>query len=174
MFLSDRDITSAIETGMLVVEPTSPSMVQPASLEVRLAAQMRLVEPDGSHTSVELTDGAHLVMPPGARVLASTMERVVLPANMLAKFEGKSTLGRRWLLTHVTAGFIDPGFAGTITLELANIGPHDLQLEPGQRIGQLAFAWLTTSAVRPYGHPELGSHYQHQDGPTPAHSGSLR
>lgn len=164
--------------GLIKVEPFDESLVQPSSLDVRLGEGLRvLVAGEEPIDPMERIDysvpisfqlGATFILHPGDFVLAQTMERIHLPDEVAAKVEGKSSLGRLGLLLHATAGFIDPGFEGTITLELSLTSPRALVLRPGMKIGQLCFFQLTSPAVKPYGSVGLGSKYQGQDGPTPS------
>ncbi len=182
MLLSDRDIRAAIEAGRVALDPYDPSMVQPSSVDVRIdryfrvfenhryphidpaveqAELTRLVEPDGDEP---------FILHPGEFVLGSTYEVVSLPDDVSARLEGKSSLGRLGLLTHSTAGFIDAGFSGHVTLELSNVATLPIKLWPGMKIGQLCFFRLTSPAEAPYGSGAQGSRYQGQRGPTPSRS----
>jgi dCTP deaminase len=180
VLLSDRDILSDIDAGRIVMDPWDPAMMQPSSIDVRLdrffrvfenhryphidpAADQsdltRMVEPDGDEP---------FILHPGEFVLGSTYEMVTLPDDVAARLEGKSSLGRLGWLTHSTAGFIDPGFTGHITLELSNVANLPITLWPGMKIGQLCLFRLSTPAERPYGSQGVGSRYQGQRGPTPS------
>ena len=182
MLLSDKDIRIAIDRGRILLEPFDPSMVQPSSVDVRIdryfrvfenhryphidpaveqAELTRLVEPDGDEP---------FILHPGEFVLGSTYEVVSLPDDVSARLEGKSSLGRLGLLTHSTAGFIDAGFSGHVTLELSNVATLPIKLWPGMKIGQLCFFRLTSPAEAPYGSGAQGSRYQGQRGPTPSRS----
>lgn len=164
MTLSDRDIRERIERGDIVVTPSPPDPhLQPASIDLRLDPQHVLMGPDGGR----LERTGPILMRPGCFALACTLERVHLPRDVVGRVEGKSTWARRGLQVHA-AGFIDPGFEGQITLELALLGPEALVLYPGVAICQIAFSELSSPALRPYGSPGLGSHYQGQRGPTRA------
>ncbi|WP_046470060.1 dCTP deaminase [Allosalinactinospora lopnorensis] len=182
MLLSDRDIRSEIEHGRVKIDPYDPKLVQPSSVDVRLDRYFRVFE---NHKyphidpSVEQPDLTRLVegdedepfiLHPGEFVLASTYEIVTLPDDLASRLEGKSSLGRLGLLTHSTAGFIDPGFSGHVTLELSNVATLPMKLYPGMRIGQLCMFRLTTPAEFPYGSARYGSRYQGQRGPTPSRS----
>ena len=164
------------------LDPFDPAMVQPSSIDVRLDRYFRVfanhrythIDP-----SVEQNDLTELVEPagdepfvlhPGEFVLGSTYEVVTLGDDLAARLEGKSSLGRLGLLTHSTAGFIDPGFNGHVTLELANVASLPITLHPGMKIGQIAVFQLTSPAEHPYGSNAMGSHYQGQRGPTPSRS----
>lgn len=182
MILSDRDIRSGIDVGRIVIDPFDPVMIQPASIDVRLDRYFRLFDNhkyphiDPSEDQPELTrlvetaaDEA-FVLHPGEFVLASTLERVALADDIAARVEGKSSLGRLGLLTHATAGFVDPGFSGHVTLELSNVATLPIKLWPGMKIGQLGFFQLSSPAEFPYGTSQRGSHYQGQRGPTASRS----
>jgi len=182
MLLSDRDIRAELDAGRVVLDPAEPAMVQPSSVDVRLDKFFRLFDNhkypviDPSQDQPELTrlvearDGEPFVLHPGEFVLASTYETVTLPDDIAARLEGKSSLGRLGLLTHSTAGFIDPGFSGHVTLELSNVATLPILLWPGMKIGQLCFFRLSSSAEQPYGTKAAGSRYQGQRGPTASRS----
>jgi dCTP deaminase len=182
MLLSDRDIRREIEAGRVTVEPFDAQMIQPSSVDVRLDRWFRVFE---NHRyphidpSVEQPDLTRLVEPvgdepfilhPGEFVLGSTYEIVSLPDDIAGRLEGKSSLGRLGLLTHSTAGFIDPGFSGHVTLELSNVATLPITLYPGMKIGQLCLFRLSSPAEAPYGSAAAGSRYQGQRGPTPSRS----
>ena len=174
MLLSDRDIKSEIESGRVKLDPYNPELIQPSSIDVRLDRYFRVFEnhryphidpaveqPD--LTRLVETDGEDpFVLHPGEFVLASTFEVVTLPDDVAGRLEGKSSLGRLGLIVHATAGFVDPGFKGTLTLEITNLTRVPIILWPGKPIAQLSFMTLDRPAERPYGHPDLGSHYQSQ------------
>lgn len=176
MLLSDRDIASTHDRGDLEIEPFEQKLIQPSSLDVRLGAGLRMMRGglidtrDIKDRTEEIDfDKSHpFVIHPGEFVLAQTLERIKLPDYLAAKLEGKSSLARLGLILHATAGFIDPGFDGTITLELSVSSPNALCLYYGQKIGQLCFFTMSSPAQFPYGHEKLGSHYQHQKGATPS------
>jgi dCTP deaminase len=182
MLLSDRDIVAAIEAGRLVVDPWDPALVQPSSVDVRLDRYFRVfnnqqythIDPaqqqDDLTTLVEPKDDDPFVLHPGEFVLGSTLEIVTLPDDLAGRLEGKSSLGRLGLLTHSTAGFIDPGFTGHITLELSNVANLPITLWPGMKIGQLCLFGLSSASENPYGSAAAGSRYQGQRGPTPSRS----
>ncbi|MEU3018456.1 MULTISPECIES: dCTP deaminase [unclassified Nocardiopsis] len=182
MLLSDRDIRSEIDSGRVRIDPFEPSLVQPSSIDVRLDRFFRVFENhkyphiDPSVEQPDLTrlvetDGEEaFILHPGEFVLASTYEVVTLPDDIASRLEGKSSLGRLGLLTHSTAGFIDPGFSGHVTLELSNVATLPIKLYPGMKIGQLCMFRLTSPAERPYGSAAYGSRYQGQRGPTPSRS----
>lgn len=161
MILSDQDIYTEMAVGGLLVEPRPPlSAFQPASLEVHLAdAATRHEEGD-----VELAGPMTWWLEPGEFALGCTLETVTLPATLCAQVNGKSSLGRLGLLVHATAGFVDPGFSGQLTLELKNLSNHTIALHHGMPVAQLVFHRLSSPSQRPYGHEELGSHYQGQTG----------
>jgi dCTP deaminase len=180
VILSDRSIRQRLARRQLVIEPYEPSHLQPASIDVRLDRHFRPfratgepIDPavDQAHRTDELItlpDGEPCVLHPDGFVLASTYERVSLPADLAARVEGKSSLGRLGLVVHTTAGFVDPGFRGYITLELKNLNVDPILLWPGMKIGQLCLFRLDSRAERPYGSRAAGSHYQDQTGPTPS------
>ena len=182
MLLSDRDILAEVTEGRIALEPWDPAMLQPSSVDVRLDRFFRVFENhryphiDPAEEQPELTrlievgDEDAFVLHPGEFVLGSTWEQVSLPATVAARLEGKSSLGRLGLLTHSTAGFIDPGFSGHVTLELSNMATLPVKLWPGMKIGQLCFFRLSAQAQHPYGSKEYGSRYQGQRGPTPSRS----
>ncbi|MBI2773972.1 MAG: dCTP deaminase [Chloroflexi bacterium] len=179
MVLSDRDIRAAIAEGRILVDPFDPALLQPASLDIRLDAQFRVFR-SSRHAYIDLAKGVDditelvtvtdgpFILHPGEFVLGSTRERVRLADDIVSRVEGKSSLGRLGLLIHSTAGFIDPGWDGHITLELSNVNTIPITLYPGMRIGQLSFFRLSSPAERPYGTPGVGSSYQGQSGPTPS------
>ncbi|GAB89220.1 dCTP deaminase [Gordonia rhizosphera] len=180
MLLSDRDIRSEIADGRLSVEPFDPGLVQPSSIDVRLDNLFRVfnntrythIDPaqrqDELTSLVEPPAGEPFVLHPGEFVLGSTLEVCTLPDSLAGRLEGKSSLGRLGLLTHSTAGFIDPGFSGHITLELSNVANLPITLWPGMKIGQLCLFRLSSPAEHPYGSSAVGSKYQGQRGPTPS------
>ncbi len=182
MLLSDRDIRAAVSAGRLAVEPWDDALVQPSSVDVRLDRFFRVfnnfqythidpaVQQDELTTLVQPEGDAPFVLHPGEFVLGSTLEVVTLPDDLAGRLEGKSSLGRLGLLTHSTAGFIDPGFTGHITLELSNVANLPITLWPGMKIGQLCLFRLSTAAEHPYGSAVYGSRYQGQRGPTPSRS----
>lgn len=161
MLLSDKDIRHEIVHGQLRIRPVEDIQFQPASVDLRLGDQLR--ESDG-RVIYHLDDGYELG--PGRFILGDTVEKLVIPDYLAAQFAGKSSLGRIGLQTHCTAGFVDPGFEGTLTVELSNLSENPIMLISGQYIGQVCFFRLSSPALRPYGHPEIGSRYQNQSGPT--------
>ncbi|MET9019585.1 dCTP deaminase [Actinopolymorpha sp. NPDC004070] len=182
MLLSDRDIRIELDKGRVVLDPFEPGFVQPSSVDVRMDRYFRVFEnhryphidpaeeqPDLTRL-VECEKGESFILHPGEFVLASTYEVITLPDDIAARLEGKSSLGRLGLLTHSTAGWIDPGFSGHVTLELSNVATLPIKLWPGMKIGQLCFFRLTSPAEHPYGSERYGSRYQDQRGPTPSRS----
>ncbi len=176
--LSDRTISQEIADGRLRIEPFEPSHVQPSSVDLRLGRHFRVFEhsrythidvrapqPDLTQ-SVTVAEDEPFVLHPGEFALGTTLERVGLPNDLVGRLEGKSSLGRLGLIIHSTAGYIDPGFSGTITLELSNVAKLPIPLYAGMFIGQISFLTMTTPVDRPYGSPGLGSKYQNQEMPT--------
>lgn len=182
MLLSDGDIKAELASGNIQLDPCDLNMVQPSSVDVRLDRFFRLfdnhkypfIDPAEDQPEltrlVEVDPAQSFILHPGEFVLASTFELVTLPASIAARLEGKSSLGRLGLLTHSTAGFIDPGFSGHITLELSNVATLPITLWPGMKIGQLCFFQLSSPAEKPYGSQEYSSRYQGQRGPTASRS----
>ncbi len=182
MLLSDRDILASVEHGRVRLEPWDAEMVQPSSVDVRLDRFFRVFEnhryphidpaaeqPDLTREVIPSGDEP-FILHPGEFVLGSSYEVVTLPDDVAARLEGKSSLGRLGLLTHSTAGFIDPGFSGHVTLELSNVATLPIKLWPGMKIGQLCFFQLSSPTMNPYGSSKYGSRYQGQRGPTPSRS----
>ncbi|MGH3712856.1 MAG: dCTP deaminase [Micromonosporaceae bacterium] len=182
MLLSDRDLIDQIKQGRLQLEPFEPTLIQPSSIDVRLDRWFRVfnntkythidpsVQQDELTSLIEVADDEPFVLHPGEFVLASTLEVVTLPDDLAGRLEGKSSLGRLGLLTHSTAGFIDPGFSGHVTLELSNVANLPITLWSGMKIGQLCIFRLSSPADHPYGSSVYGSRYQGQRGPTPSRS----
>ncbi len=182
MLLSDRDIRAQVDAGRVVLEPWDSAMVQPSSVDVRLDRLFRLfdnhkypvIDPAQDQSDltrlVDVGPDEPFVLHPGEFVLGATHEVVTLPDDVAARLEGKSSLGRLGLLTHSTAGFIDPGFTGHVTLELSNTATMPILLYPGMKIGQLCFFQLSSPAEAPYGQGARGSRYQGQRGPTASRS----
>jgi dCTP deaminase len=182
MLLSDRDIRAEVEAKRLGVEPWDAGLVQPSSVDVRLDRFFRVfnnsrythidpsIQQDDLTALVEPDGEEPFVLHPGEFVLGSTLEIVTLPDDLAGRLEGKSSLGRLGLLTHSTAGFIDPGFNGHITLELSNVANLPIMLWPGMKIGQLCLFRLSSPAEHSYGSAVYGSRYQGQRGPTPSRS----
>ena len=183
MLLSDRDIRAEIAAGRVGLDPFDVTLLQPSSVDLRLDRHFRtfnnhaythidpalqqddltrMVEPPGPDEA--------FVLHPGEFVLGSTYEVISLPDDIAGRLEGKSSLGRLGLLTHSTAGFIDPGFSGHVTLELSNVANLPIRLWPGMKVGQLCLFRLSSPAEHPYGSPVYGSRYQGQRGPTPSRS----
>ncbi|MDQ4149517.1 MAG: dCTP deaminase [Actinomycetota bacterium] len=180
MILSDRDILAEIDGGRIVVKPFEPERVQPSSIDVRIDNQFRVFQNhrykiidvkqrmDDLTELVEVAEEEPFILHPGEFVLGSTREWVELPADIAGRLEGKSSLGRLGLVTHSTAGFIDPSFTGHLTLELSNLATLPITLYPGMLIGQIAFFRLSGPADTGYGTKGLRSKYQGQAGPTPS------
>ena len=180
MIFSDRSIKDAVAAGRIVIDPYDEAMVQPSSVDLRCGDVFRVFEnhkyplidpkaPQEDLTSaVEASENEPFILHPGEFVLGSTLEVLGLADDIVARLEGKSSLGRLGLLIHSTAGFIDPGFKGQVTLELSNVANLPIAIYPGMKIGQVSFYELTTSAEHPYGSPGAGSKYQGQSGPTPS------
>jgi dCTP deaminase len=178
--LSDRTIARLLKQGRIGIEPYDESLLQPSSVDVRADRYFRVfhnnrypyidvrVEQEDLTELVEVDDGTPFVLHPGEFVLGSTLERIRLPDNLVARLEGKSSLGRLGLLIHSTAGFIDPGWDGHVTLELSNVANLPVTIYPGMKIGQISFVQLSEPAQTPYGTGEIGSKYQGQRGPTPS------
>ncbi len=182
MLLSDRDIRAEVKADRVRVEPFDEGMIQPSSVDVRLDKFFRVfenhkysvidpsIEQNELTREVEVGPTEFFILHPGEFVLASTYEVISLPDDIAGRLEGKSSLGRLGLLTHSTAGFIDPGFSGHITLELSNVANLPVKLFPGMKIGQLCLIKLSSPAEHPYGSALYGSRYQGQRGPTPSRS----
>ena len=178
--LSDRTIKEEITAGRLKIEPLDETAIQPASLDVRLDRDFRVFnvtsrpfvdvrEPVDELTDLlAIEDDEPFVIQPGTFCLASTIETITIPDDIVARVDGKSSLGRLGLLVHATAGYVDPGWTGKLTLELSNQSQMPIALYYGMRIAQISFIRLTTPVDRPYGSAELGSKYQGQTGPTPS------
>jgi dCTP deaminase len=178
VILSDRSIRKALADGRVVVDPLDDDAIQPSSIDIRVDNSFRVFAnhrhslidvrspmPDLTEL-VKVEDGEPFILHPGEFVLGSTYERLALGDDLVARLEGKSSLGRLGLLIHSTAGFCDAGFDGWLTLELSNVATLPIAIYPRMRIGQLAFFELTTPADRPYGSDALRSKYQGQRGPT--------
>lgn len=178
MVLSDRTIRDEIAAGRIVVKPIDLDDIQPASIDLHLDCRFLVFantrqpfidvrQPlDELTEAVQIDAGTPFMLHPGEFALGSTQERIELPDDLVARLEGKSSLGRMGLLIHSTAGFVDPGWQGRLTLELSNVARLPIALYPGMKIGQISFLRLSTPAERLYGSPELGSKYQGQSGPT--------
>ena len=182
MLLSDRDLKAALAEGRMGLSPYDEAMVQPSSVDVRLDRYFRVfanhrythidpaVAQDDLTELLEPEGEEPFILHPGEFVLGSTLEVITLGNDLAARLEGKSSLGRLGLLTHSTAGFIDPGFSGHVTLELSNVANLPIKLYPGMKIGQICVLPLTSPAEHPYGSSIYGSRYQDQRGPTPSRS----
>ncbi|MCX6485846.1 MAG: dCTP deaminase [Rhodoluna sp.] len=182
MLMSDRDIRAAIESGQIGLEPLEMSLLQPSSFDVRLDRFFRLfdnhkcayIDPAEDQSDltqlIEVDPKEAFILHPGEFVLGSTYEFVSLPDNIAARLEGKSSLGRLGLMTHSTAGFVDPGFKGHVTLELANVSNLPIKLWPGMKVGQLCFFQLSSPSETPYGSEKYNNRYQGQRGPTASRS----
>ena len=180
MVLADRTIARLLREGRIVIEPYDEDLLQPSSVDVRVDRFFRVFhnnrypfidvreEQEDLTELVEVEEDTPFVLHPGEFVLGSTLERVGLPDDLVARLEGKSSLGRLGLLIHSTAGFIDPGWDGHVTLELSNVANLPVTIYPGMKIGQISFVQLTEPAETPYGTGAIGSKYQGQRGPTPS------
>jgi dCTP deaminase len=180
MVLSDRTIGRLIGEGRIEIDPYDAALLQPSSLDVRVDRYFRVFrnnryphidvkrEQEDLTEQVEIDDEQPFILHPGEFVLGSTLERVRLPDDLVARLEGKSSLGRLGLLIHSTAGFIDPGFDGHVTLELSNVANLPITIYHAMKIGQLSFMQLSEPTSTPYGSDSLGSKYQGQRGPTPS------
>jgi dCTP deaminase len=178
--LSDRTIRSEIDSGRIVIDPFDPSLVQPSSVDVRVDRRYRVFhnarythidvrKPMEDLTElVEVQDGEPFILHPGEYVLGQTLERVTLPDDLVARLEGKSSLGRLGLLIHSTAGFVDSGFSGNLTLELSNVANLPITIYEGMPIGQISFMRMDGPVDHAYGSDETGSKYQGQAEPTPS------
>lgn len=182
MLLSDRDIRAEVAAGRVGLDPFDATLLQPSSVDLRLDRHFRTfnnhaythidpaLQQDDLTRPVEPPPDEAFVLHPGEFVLGSTYEVISLPEDVAGRLEGKSSLGRLGLLTHSTAGFIDPGFSGHVTLELSNVANLPIRLWPGMKVGQLCLFRLSSPAEHPYGSPVYGSRYQDQRGPTPSRS----
>jgi len=180
MILSDKSIREELAAGRIVIDPIGDGCIQPSSVDLRVDRYFRVfrnhsqrvidVKDDQEELSelVEVIEEDALILHPGEFVLGATLERVALPDDLVGRLEGKSSLGRLGLLIHSTAGFVDPGFDGYLTLELSNVANLPITVYPGMKIGQISFLRMTTPAETPYGSSALGSKYQNQRGPTPS------
>jgi len=180
VILSDRTIREELAAGRIVIDPLLERGIQPSSVDLRVDRYFRVfrndttpfIDPKQAQEDltelVEVTDDRAFILHPGEFVLASTLERVRLPDDLAARLDGKSSLGRMGLLTHATAGFVDAGWDGHLTLELSNVATLPIALYPGMKIGQISFFRMSTAAEHPYGSDGTGSKYQGQRGPTPS------
>ena len=178
MILSDRSIKDHIAAGRIVMTPYDESLVQPASIDIRLDGRFRVfrnyryscIDPKALQEDltelVEVGPDEPFIVHPGEFILGNTVERIKLGDDLVARLEGKSSLGRLGLIVHATAGYVDPGFEGNITLELSNVANLPIRLYPGMKVGQISFFIMSNPADRPYGHPSLGSKYKGQSAPT--------
>ena len=178
--LSDRDIRAALESGVVRIDPYDPEDLQPSSVDLHLYRRFRVfrnnrypyidvraVQPDLTEL-LAIEDDEPFILHPGEFVLGQTLERLTLPRDLVARLEGKSSLGRLGLLIHSTAGFVDAGFSGKLTLELSNVANLPITIYEGMPIGQISFMRMDAEVERPYGSSETGSKYQGQDEPTPS------
>lgn len=180
VILSDRTLREQLEAGRIVIDPFDPACVQPSSIDVKIGNLFRVFR---NHTAavidvkenqedltelITIPNDGVFMLHPGEFVLGSTLERIAVPDDLVSRIEGKSSLGRLGLIIHSTAGFIDAGFDGHVTLELTNIATLPITLYPGMKIGQVSFMEMTTAAENPYGKGARGSKYQGQRGPTPS------
>lgn len=180
MVLSDRTIREALSEGRIVIDPVDFCDIQPSSVDLHLGADFQVfrnsrypyIDPGrdqaGLTERVAASTEEPFVLHPGEFALGTTVELIALPDDVVGRLEGKSSLGRLGLLIHSTAGYVDPGWEGRLTLELSNVANLPIVLTPGMKIGQISFSQMTTPVDRPYGHPELGSRYQGQDRATPS------
>jgi dCTP deaminase len=178
--LSDRTIRRLVDEGRIGIDPYAPELMQPSSLDVRVDRYFRVfrnsrypfidvkAKQEDLTEIVEVADDEAFILHPGEFVLGSTLERITLPDDLVARLEGKSSLGRLGLLIHSTAGFIDPGWDGHVTLELSNVANLPITIYPEMKIGQVSFVQLSEPAEKPYGSAGIGSKYQGQRGPTPS------
>ena len=178
MVLSDRTIKAEISAGRIVIDPFDARLVQPSSVDVRVDNKFRVFHNarhpfidvrkpmDDLTELIEVSKEEAFILHPGEFVLGSTLERVALPDDLVARLEGKSSLGRLGLLIHSTAGYVDPGWDGYLTLELSNVANLPITIYPRMKIGQISFFRLTTAADMPYGSKKTRSKYQGQRGPT--------
>jgi dCTP deaminase len=177
--LSDKTIREQLAAGRIEIDPYDPALLQPSSVDVRVDRYFRVFRNsrypyiDVKQEQEDLTEMVEVgdepfILHPGEFVLGSTLERVKLPDDLVARLEGKSGLGRLGLLIHSTAGFIDPGWDGHVTLELSNVANLPITIYPGMKIGQISFMQMTEPAATPYGSSSIGSKYKGQKGPTPS------
>ena len=180
MVLSDRTIKEQIQAGRIVIDPLEPEYIQPSSVDLRVARKFLVfrsqrypyidvrAEMKDLTEMVEVEDDQPFILHPGQFVLGSTLERITLPNDLVARLEGKSSLGRLGLLIHSTAGYVDPGWDGNLTLELSNVANLPITIYYGMKIGQISFIQMTTPVDRPYGSEALHSRYHGQMDPTPS------
>jgi dCTP deaminase len=180
VILSDQSIREELASGRIVIDPLGEDAIQPSSVDLHVDRYFRVFRNDTTPyidpkqrqedltELVEVQEDGAFILHPGEFVLGSTLERVALPDDLVARLEGKSSLGRLGLLIHSTAGFVDAGWDGHLTLELSNVANLPIALYPGMKIGQISFLRMTTEAEHPYGSGTTGSKYQGQRGPTPS------
>ena len=180
MVLSDRSIKLEMAADRIVIDPCDPDDIQPSSVDLHLGSDFQVFrnsrypyidparEMPGLTERVAASSEEPFVLHPSEFALGTTLERIALPDDIVGRLEGKSSLGRLGLLIHSTAGYVDPGWDGRLTLELSNVANLPILLVPGMKIGQISFARMTTEVDRPYGHPDLGSKYLGQDAATPS------
>ena len=180
VILSDRSIAEQLEAGGIMIDPLGPNAMQPSSVDLRVDRYFRVfrndttpyIDPKQAQEDltelVEVDDQGAFILHPGEFVLGSTLERVTLGPELVARLEGKSSLGRLGLLIHSTAGFVDAGWDGHLTLELSNVANLPIAIYPGMKIGQISFLRMTSAAEVPYGSAGAGSKYKGQTGPTPS------
>lgn len=180
MVLSDRSIREALDAGRIIIDPLGEDCIQPSSVDLHIDEYFRVFRNHSQRVIdvreaqedltelIQIADGDAMILHPGEFMLGSTTERVGIPDDIVGRLDGKSSLGRLGLVIHSTAGFIDAGWDGHITLELSNLANLPITLYPGMKIGQISFFQMTTAADRPYGSAGLGSKYRGQRGPTPS------
>ena len=178
MVLSDKSIRELIGSGRLVIKPFEESLIQPSSYNIRLANSFRFFrnikqayldvrQPVGDFMeTVKMADDEPIIIHPREFILGETLEYFEIPRDLVGRLEGKSSLGRIGIIIHSTAGYVDPGFKGTLTLEISNLANIPIALYPKMKIAQMSFHFLSTPAENPYGSAKLGSKYQGQRGPT--------
>lgn len=176
MILSDRDILNRIKKGEIKIEPFDKKALQPSTVDLHLADKVRVFENwqigvvDVSQkidvSRVVKIDKKGFIIHPGEFLLGATVEKIALPADIAAKLEGRSSLGRLGLVVHATAGYVDPGFSGWLTFELSNLSRLPIRIYAGMKIAQICFFQMSSPVIHPYGSQKLGSKYQGQKGPT--------
>lgn len=186
MVLSDHTIKLELAAGRIIIDPCDADDIQPSSVDLHLGDDFQVFrnsrypyidpgrEQPGLTERVTASREEPFVLHPGEFALGTTVERITLPTDTVGRLEGKSSLGRLGLLIHSTAGYVDPGWEGRLTLELSNVANLPILLTPGMKIGQISFSRMTTEVDRPYGHPDLGSKYQGQSEATPSRMHELR
>jgi len=180
MVLSDRDIKQGLKSGKIIIDPLDPADIQPSSVDLHLESRFQVFHNsryafidvrksmDDLMDLVEIGDNQPFILHPGEFVLGGTVENITLADDIVARLEGKSSLGRLGLLIHSTAGYVDPGWQGRLTLELSNVANLPITLYKDMKIGQISFLRLSSPAENPYGSKAVGSRYRGQDGPTPS------